>query len=143
MRTIICSALMGLALAGCAANRTPIVAVAADTVGVEIAGGQTQQGGHLTLGYKGVKFAVVPTNNEEGELLALENGPGKQKHFSVFAMLGVDAKGGLATGAAVEQVLAVGPAAEIWAAGRARLTQEQARAAGLSPDWLGRKQAGA
>jgi hypothetical protein len=121
-----------LALAGCAAaNRQPIVAGAVDTVGVAVSGGVQDQGANLTLGYKGAKFAVVPTNNEAGDLLALQDGTDRQKHFSVFAMLGVDAKGGAASGVAVEQVLAVGPAAEIWAAGRSRLTQEQARAAGF------------
>jgi len=37
----------------------------------------------------------------------------------VLALLGVDAKGGIATGSQIQQVLAVGPAAEIWALGRA------------------------
>jgi len=130
-RVITALPLICLALSACAANRTPIVAGAVDSVGVSIAGGAQEQGGNLTVGFKGAKFAIVPTNNEHGDLLALEDGPNRQKHFSVFAMLGLDAKGGIGTGVGVEQVLAVGPAADIWAAGRARLTPEQARAAGF------------
>jgi hypothetical protein len=124
-----------LALAGCsAANRTPIVAGAVDTVGVAISAGVQDQGGNLTVGYKGAKFAVVPVTNEDGEILALRDGPDKRRGFSVFAMLGVDAKGGAALDADIQQVVAVGPAAEIWALGRSGVTQaeiDRARAAGL------------
>ena len=119
-----------VALAGCAGG-TPIVAGAIDQVGVGISGGMQDQGGNLTVGYRGAKFAVVPVQTADGKQLSLYDGPGRERGFSVFAMLGVDSKASVATGASVEQVLAVGPAAEIWAAGRSRLTPEQARAAGF------------
>ena len=121
-----------LLLAGCSTAGTPIVAGAVDTIGVAIGGGAQDQGMNMTVGYKGAKFAIVPVQNQNGALLLIKDGPDKQKGYSVFAMLGLDAKGAAAPGVGVEQVLAVGPAAEIWAAGRVKLTAEQARAAGLS-----------
>jgi hypothetical protein len=120
---VLCSAIC-LGLAGCTTIGAPIVAGAYDTVGLAIGAGTQEQGGNLTLGYKGGKFAIVPVQNAEGDLLALANGADQQKSFSVLAILGLDAKAGLATGAHVDQVVAVGPAAEIWAAGRAPLTPE-------------------
>jgi hypothetical protein len=119
-----------LALAGCAGG-TPIVAGVVDQVGVSASAGAQDQGGNLTVGYRGAKFAVVPVQNSSGQQLSLLDGKDRERGFSVFAMLGLDAKGAVAPSVAVEQVLAVGPAADIWAAGRSRLTPEQARAAGL------------
>jgi hypothetical protein len=134
MRTVIFGPAVCLALAGCGTG-TPIIAGAIDQVGIGISGGAQDQGGSLTVGYRGAKFAVVPVQNAAGEQLSLDAGSGGgERGFSVLAMLGLDAKGGLTTGAAVEQVLAVGPAADIWALGRARLTAEElarARAAGF------------
>jgi hypothetical protein len=104
-----------LVLAGCATG-TPIVAGAVDTIGVAIGGGAQDQGGNLTVGYKGAKFAIVPVENRNGELLLIQDGPNKQKGFSVFAMLGLDTKAGVSPGVGIQQVVAVGPAAEIWAA---------------------------
>lgn len=103
-----------LALGGCVTS-TPIVAGAVDTVGVAISGGTTEQGGNLTVGYKGAKFAVVPVENRAGDLLLIQDGPNKQKGFSVFAMLGLDTKAGVAPAVGIQQVVAVGPAAETWA----------------------------
>ena len=122
--------LICVALAGCGTG-TPIIAGAVDTVGVAIGGGAQDQGANLTVGYKGAKFAIVPVQTAGGQQLSLRDGSiDKEKGFSVFAMLGLDTKGGVPV-AAVEQVVAVGPAADIWAAGRSRVTQAQLRAAGL------------
>lgn len=124
-----------IGLAACTTG-TPIIAGAVDTVGVGISGGAPEQGGSLTLGFKGAKFAIVPVQNAAGEQLSLDAGGGKERGFSVLALLGVDAKAGLATGVELQQVVAVGPAADIWALGRSRLTQsdvDRARAAGLIP----------
>jgi hypothetical protein len=117
-------AAISVALAGCQTG-TPIIAGAVDQVGVAISGGVQDQGGNLTVGYRGAKFAVVPVQNSNGQQLSLHDGPNKEKGFSVFAMLGLDAKAGSATGVAVEQVVAVGPAAEVWAANRSRLAPAQ------------------
>jgi len=133
-RIAVVGPMLCLGVAACAANRTPIIAGAVDTVGVAVGGGAQDQGGNLTVGYKGAKFAIVPVTNESGEILSLRDGPDRRRGFSVFAMLGVDAKGGIATGTEIQQVVAVGPAAEIWALGRSKVTQadiERARAAGL------------
>jgi hypothetical protein len=113
LKMMIAASLICLALAGCGTG-TPIVAGAVDTVGVAIGGGTQEQGVNLTVGYKGAKFAVVPVQTSQGQLLALTDGANRDKGFSVFAMLGLDAKGA-PVGTGVEQVLAVGPAAEIWA----------------------------
>src|SRR3954463_5888951 len=87
---------IGLAFAGCTTARTPIVAGAVDSVGVTAGLGAQSQGGNLTVGYKGAKFAVVPVQNSLGERLTLFNGSEQEeKSFSVFALLGVDAKGAL------------------------------------------------
>jgi hypothetical protein len=112
-----------LALAGCNTSGTPIVAGAVDQVGIAVSGGVQDQGANMTLGYRGAKFAVVPVQTASGELLALEDGPNKEKTFSVFALLGIDkSTGGTAPGiGGIEQVVAVGPAADIYAAGRARV----------------------
>jgi len=120
----------GLALAGCTTARTPIIAGAVDSVGVTIGAGAQSQGGQLTVGYKGAKFAVVPVQNSIGERLTLQNGDAEhEKSFSVFALLGVDAKGGLSPGVDIRQVVAVGPAAEIWAAGSSGVSKEALKAA--------------
>jgi hypothetical protein len=105
---------LGLTLAGCVTG-TPIVAGAVDTVGVAIGVGTQEQGGNLTVGYKGAKFAVVPVQTDSGRALSLLDGPNKEKGFSVFAMQGLDAKAGTSPGVGVVQVVAVGPAAETWA----------------------------
>ena len=106
-----------LLLAGCAGG-TPIVAGAVDQVGVAISGGVQDQGANLTVGYRGAKFAVVPVQTANGSQLSPRDGSEfKEKGFSVFAMLGLDAKGGVPIGADVQQVVAVGPAAEIWGRG--------------------------
>jgi hypothetical protein len=101
-------------LAGCA-NQTAIIAGAVDSVGISAGAGSQDQGANLTVGYKGAKFAVVPAENQAGQLLALQNGPDKQKGLSVFAMLGIDANAAPSVNANVNQVLAVGPAAELYA----------------------------
>lgn len=103
-------------LAGCA-NQTAIIAGAVDTVGISAGAGSQDQGANLTVGFKGAKFAVVPAENQGGALLALKNGPDKEKGLSVFAMLGIDANATPSISANVNQVLAVGPAAE-WYASR-------------------------
>jgi|SRR6516162_1628913 hypothetical protein len=121
LKMVIISPLICLALAGCGTG-TPIIAGAVDTVGVAIGGGAQDQGVNLTVGYKGAKFAVVPVQTAQGKQLSLYDGPNKEKGFSVFAMLGLDAKGAAAPGVGVEQVVAVGPAADIWATGRSRMT---------------------
>lgn len=124
-----------LALAGCNTTGTPIVAGAVDQVGIAVSGGVQDQGANMTLGYRGAKFAVVPVQTADGKQLSLNDGPNREKGFSVFALLGIDKSTGAAAPAigGIEQVVAVGPAADIYAAGRAKLTVEQARAAGLIP----------
>jgi hypothetical protein len=125
---------IGLALAGCTTAGTPIVAVAVDDVGLTAGMGAQNQGANVTLGYKGAKFAVVPVANAEGQNLRLHDGPDRDNGFSVFAMLGVDAKGGLSPSADIRQVVGVGPAADIWAYGASGVTDAQikaARAAGV------------
>lgn len=107
---------VGVALAGCTTARAPIVAGAVDSVGITLGAGAQSQGGNLTVGYKGAKFAIVPIMNAEGQRLTLYNGSEQdEKGFSVFTMLGVDAKGALSPSVDIRQVVAVGPAAEIWA----------------------------
>ena len=91
---------------------TPIVAVAADDVGVVASATPQSQGASLTVGYKGAKFAVLPVEGAEG-LLALKTANGRDT-YSVFTQLGADARAGVGSGVAVQQVLAVGPAAEAW-----------------------------
>src|SRR5262249_5751922 len=122
-----------LALAGCSAG-TPIVAGAVGTVGGAMSAGTTGQGGDLTVGDKGAKFAVVPVQTAAGQQLSLRNGSvDKERGFSVLAMLGIDAKGAVAPVADIQQVVAVGPAADIWALGRSGLTADdiaRAKAAG-------------
>src|SRR5258705_9299205 len=113
----------GLALAGCA-NQTSIIAGAIDSVGITAGAGTQEQGANLTVGYKGAKFAVVPASTQTGALLALEDGSGRRKGLSVFAMLGIDAKTA-SPEAAVEQVLAVGPAAEYYAIGHGGVTADR------------------
>jgi hypothetical protein len=116
LRVIIACTFVGLVVGGCTQNA--IVAGAYDSVGVTAGGGTTTQGVELNVGYKGAKFAVVPVETESGQQLSLNNKGGGERGFSVFAMLGLDAKAGTAPGVIVQQVVAVGPAAEIWA-GRA------------------------
>lgn len=113
-----------LGLAGCVTNDV-IVATAVDTVGVSVAGGTTEQGGNLVVGFKGAKAAVVPVQNQSGELLFLPDGaPDKQRGFSVLAVLGVDAAGGVGTCAGIHQVLAVGKPADMWALGKSARPSE-------------------
>lgn len=121
---------IGLASAGCTATKTPILAVAADNVGITAGVGAQNQGGDLTVGYKGAKFAVVPVQTSGGQRLTLYNGDSQhEKSFSVFAALGVDRNAGLYSNVDLRQVVAVGPAAEIWAAGSSGATPEEINAA--------------
>src|ERR1043166_5362090 len=106
---------IGLALAGCSGARTPIVAVAADDIGVVASAGPQTQGAALSVGYKGAKFAVMPVESERGNLLAMKTANG-QETYSIFTQLGLDARAGAGAAVAVEQVLAVGPAADKWVA---------------------------
>jgi hypothetical protein len=127
---LIAVSFVGLAFAGCTTAQTPIVAVAVDNVGVTAGVGAQNQGANLTVGYKGAKFAVVPVQNSKGERLTLFNGDRQhEKSFSVFALLGVDAKAGLSPNVDIRQVVAVGPAAEIWAAGSSGVTAADLKAA--------------
>jgi hypothetical protein len=76
----------------------------------------------------------MPITNANGEILSLKDGQDKRRGFSVLAVLGVDAKGGVPSGVDIQQVVGVGPAAEIWALGRSGLTPDEiarAKAAGL------------
>lgn len=112
------------ALAGCVTNEA-IVAGAVDTVGVSVSGGTTDQGGNVVVGFKGAKFAVVPVQTGEGELLATpDGGQFKQRGFSVLALLGIDAGGGINSRAGVQQVLAIGKPADVWALGQGKKKQE-------------------
>jgi len=104
---------IGLALAGCNAH-TPIVAVATDDIGVVAGAAPQSQGVALTVGYKGAKFAILPVESSRGETLAMRRKDGYDT-YSVFTQLGLEAKAGTSGGAVgIEQVLAVGPAAEAW-----------------------------
>src|SRR5215471_5199581 len=114
-RTVILAPALCLLLGACATDGTPIVAGAVDQVGVSISGGPQEQGGNLTVGYRGAKFAVVPVENRQGQTLLITDSKGSERGFSVFAMLGLDTKAGVAPGVGIQQVVAVGPAAEIWA----------------------------
>lgn len=111
---VACSAAC-LAFAGCTSTNMPIIAGAIDTVGVSISGGAQDQGGTMVVGYRGAKFAVVPVETSRGEQLLLTDKAGNDQGFSVFAMLGLDVKGAAAPCVGVSQVVAVGPAATIWA----------------------------
>lgn len=107
-----------LSMAACATSGpTPIIVVAADDVGVVAGVTPQSQGAALTVGYKGAKFAIMPVESQRGNLLGINTANG-QETYSIFTQLGLDAKGGAATGLAVEQVLAVGPAADKWVARR-------------------------
>jgi hypothetical protein len=102
-----------VALAGCS-NVPRIVAGSIDQVGVGMSGGVQDQGGNMTVGYRGAKLAVVPVETNAGVPLP---------NLSVFAQLDFDAA--LKTSVGIEQVIAVGPAADIWALQKARLTKEE------------------
>lgn len=91
----------------------PIVALAADDIGVVASATPQNQGASLSVGYKGTKVAIVPVENRDGKLLIMDTATGEQT-YSVFTQLGLDVKGGAARGVAVKQVLAVGPAADAW-----------------------------
>jgi hypothetical protein len=119
MKSMIAATLVCCALAGCVTNEA-IIAGAVDTVGISAAGGTTEQGGNLVVGFKGAKFAVVPVQTETGELVATPDGPDRQRGFSVLAMLGIDTAAGVNTNAGVHQVLAIGRPADLWALGQAR-----------------------
>lgn len=107
------SPVIGLALAGCNAH-TPIVAVAADDIGIVAGAAPQAQGIALTVGYKGAKFAVLPVESSRGKVLAMKTKNGVDT-YSIFTQLGLDAKAGASGGAVgIEQVLAVGPAADAW-----------------------------
>ena len=114
---MIAATFMCLALPGCVTNDA-IVAVAVDTVGISASGGPTDQGGNLVVGFKGAKIAIVPVENLQGQLLGVQDGPGKQRSYSVLAMLGIDAAAGVNTCAGIHQVLAVGKPADVWALGQ-------------------------
>lgn len=109
------SPMIALVLAGCNTVPTPIVAVAADDVGVVASISPQTQGGALTVGYKGAKYAILPVESSRGNLLAVQTASG-QETYSIFTQLGVDARSGTTGGVAVAQVLAVGPAADAWVA---------------------------
>ena len=128
---LVTASFIGLAFAGCTTTgRTPIVAGAVDDVGITAGLGAQSQGGNLTIGFRGAKFAVVPVQTSSGERLTLANGSQqKEKSFSVFALLGVDAAGGLSPGVDVRQVVAVGPAADIWAEGSSGVSKADLDAA--------------
>ena len=113
---VVCPALC-LGFAGCTSVRTPIVAGAIDTVGVSLSAGAQDQGANMVVGYRGAKFAVVPVEASQGGRLVLKEGTTAEKGFSVFAMLGLDVKGGAAASqcVGVSQVVAIGPAANAWA----------------------------
>jgi hypothetical protein len=119
-RSVIAATVVCCALTGCVTNEA-IVAGAVDTVGISASGGTTDQGGNLVVGFKGAKFAVVPVQTATGELLYLKDGgPDKERGFSVLAMLGIDAAAGAnVAGLSVQQVLAVGKPADLWALGQA------------------------
>lgn len=130
MTKTLTSLFLCLAIAGCVADRS-IIAAAVDTVGVGAAVGTTEQGASLTVGYNGGKFAVLPVENTNGQILDLDDGRGGTKSFSVFTSLDVDAHAGVSgLGAGVDQVLAVGPAADIWAAGQAKIAKSSPPPAG-------------
>jgi hypothetical protein len=112
-KIFLASPLIGLVLAGCNTVHTPIVAVAADDVGVVASASPQSQGAALTVGYKGTKLAVLPVESSRGNLLAMQTAKGEET-YSIFTQLGLDAKAGTTRGVAVEQVLAVGPAADAW-----------------------------
>jgi hypothetical protein len=95
--------------------RTPIIAVAADDVGVVASANPQSQGANLTVGYKGAKFAILPVESGRGNLLGIRTANGVET-YSIFTQLGLDARAGASSGVAVEQVLAVGPAADRWVA---------------------------
>jgi hypothetical protein len=121
----------GLLLAGCSSYRTPLIAGAVDQVGIAVSGGVQDQGANATLGYRGAKFAVVPVQNENGDVLAVDDGPKRTNAFSVFALLGIDRNATVTSAVSlpdVQQVVAVGKAADIYAAGRSKLTEVQLRA---------------
>jgi hypothetical protein len=126
---LLAASFIGLALAGCTTAGTPIVAVAVDNVGVTAGVGAQSQGANLTVGYKGAKFAVVPVANAEGKNLRLHDGPDRDNGFSVFAMLGVDGKVLPGPNVDIRQVVAVGPAADLWAYGASGVQDAQIKAA--------------
>lgn len=115
-KAVIACQLACLGFAGCTSIQTPIVAGAVDKVGVSISGGTQDQGGTVVVGYRGAKFAVVPVASSTGDRLLLTDQNGFDKGFSVFAMLGLDVKGGAASPCVgVSQVVAIGKAATTWA----------------------------
>lgn len=114
-KVLTASLVVGLALAGCSTGM-PIVAGAADTVGVSVSGGTQEVGGSVIVGYRGAKFAVVPIQSSSGDRLILTDNANAEKGFSVFAMLGLDVKGAPADSCVgINQVVAVGRAATTWA----------------------------
>lgn len=119
--------LFAAALAGCSSAQTPLVAGAVDQVGLAATGGVQDQGASATLGYRGAKFAVVPAQNAKGQMLWTRDGEGIQT-FSVFTKLGIERHATIsdtalagATAKSIEQVVAVGKSADIYAKGEAEI----------------------
>jgi len=137
---IIAAPCLCLALGGCLGDRA-IVAGAVDSVGLVAAAGSSAQGAQLNLGFKGAKFALVPVENKKGQVLRLKDCKGKEKSFSVYARLTADgsASVGSTLGGNIRQVLAVGPAAELWAKAESGITNAEikdAQAKGFVSDCI-------
>jgi len=121
-----------LALGGCVGDGS-IIAGTADSVGFVAAGNQAE-GAKLNLGFRGAKFAVVPVETTTGRALRMKDCNGGEKSFSVLARLAAKGSAGAGTtlGADIHQVLAVGPAAEVWARAESGLTDAEVKAQGLA-----------
>jgi hypothetical protein len=118
-KSLIAAGLMCFVLAGCVTNEA-IIAGSVDTVGISASGGPADQGGNLVVGFKGAKFAVVPVETQAGNLVAFPDGVDRERGSSVLALLGIDAGAGTGLCAGIQQVLAVGKPADLWALGQAK-----------------------
>lgn len=65
---VLAAMLAGAGLSGCALDREqPLMFVQADSLGLTAAAGQSAQGAHVNLGYKGVNFALVPVSVRDAD----------------------------------------------------------------------------
>ena len=101
----------------------PIMVAVSDTVGISASGGASDQGAELAVGVKGRKLALVPVTltNELGaqNIIGIPKGNGTYESHSVLATLAINGAAVSPT-ASIEQVVAIGGAADAWANGRAK-----------------------
>jgi hypothetical protein len=81
---------LSLGLAGCSTQNPSLFFAQAHTLGVDVAGSTTEQSAHLTLGYKDLAVAVVPTTatGRNGEVVPLIGTAGGRDSQNALSVLG-------------------------------------------------------